>query len=78
MFENKQFEGIYYSRFIASWTKKTQINPSYLIFKDWLRSLTINGRKMDEDVINEIYNLATNGKLELEKSAWDFADKRFE
>ena len=31
--------------------------------------MTINGKKIPEEVIREIYNLATNGKLELETSA---------
>lgn len=65
MFENKIFEGIYYSRFIASYVNvRGKINPDE--FKDWLRSLTINGKKIPEDVIYDIYNLGTSGKLELE------------
>ena len=65
MFENKEFEGIYYSRFVASYVKvRGKINP--IEFKDWLRSLTINGKKIPEDVIFDIYDLGTSGKLELE------------
>lgn len=65
MFENKVFEGIYYSRFIASYVNvRGKINPDE--FRDWLRSLTINGKKIPEDVIWDIYNLGTSGKLELE------------
>lgn len=65
MFENKLFEGIYYSRFIASYVNvRGKINPDE--FKDWLRSLIINEKKIPEDVIYDIYNLSTSGKLELE------------
>lgn len=67
MFENKLFEGIYYSRFVASYVKvRGKINPTE--FKDWLRSLTINGKKIPEDVIFDIYDLGTSGKLELEEN----------
>ena len=68
---NKEFEGIYYSRFIASWVNvggSLKFRDAYLL-KEWLRTLTINGKKIPEEVIREIYNLATNGKLELETSA---------
>lgn len=67
MFENKIFEGIYYSRFVASYVKvRGKINP--IEFEDWLRSLIINGKKIPEDVIFDIYDLGTSGKLELEES----------
>jgi len=67
MFENKVFEGIYYSRFIASYVKiRGKIDPDE--FRAWLRSLIINGKKIPEDVIWDIYNLATSGKLELEEN----------
>lgn len=70
-FENKTFEGIYYSRFIASYVK---VNGKIYKdeFEDWLRSLTINGKKMTEDEIWDIYNLATCGKLELETNCRNF------
>jgi hypothetical protein len=70
MFENKIFEGIHYSRFIASWTNQVGIVDYH--FKDWLKSLTINGKVIPEEVIEEIYELGTNGKLELETSALIF------
>lgn len=66
--ENKVYEGIHYSRFIASWTKKNgKIVPA---FKGWLKSLDINGKTMPDDVVHEIWQLATNGKLELETDAY--------
>ena len=65
MFENKMFEGIYYSRFIASYIKvRGKIYEDE--FRDWLGSLIINGKSMPEDVVWDIYNMATCGKLELE------------
>ena len=62
-FENKfDHLGIFYSRYIASWVKEGgKINFQ---FKDWLASI---GLPYDE--IDEIYFLASNGKLELENSA---------
>lgn len=64
--ENKTFEGIHYSRFIASYNKvKGKIY--YNDFKEWLSSLIINGKIMPEDVIVEVAKMATNGKLELQE-----------
>lgn len=66
-FENRQFEGIYYSRFVASWCKSGgKLNWE---FKEWLKQLVINKKKIPDDTIREIYNYATNGKLELEMDA---------
>jgi hypothetical protein len=71
MFENKEFEGIYYTRFIASYVKvKGGFNGDE--FRRWLRSLKINGQTMTEDIIWDIYNIATNGKLELETNVRNF------
>lgn len=65
MFENKTFEGIYYSRFVASYVKVR--GKIYLDeFEAWLRSLIINGKQMPDNVIQDICELGTNGKLELE------------
>lgn len=65
--ENKDFEGIFYSRFIASYVKvKGKIY--YNEFKEWLSSLNINGKTMPESVILEIADMGTNGKLELEEN----------
>lgn len=70
MFENKIYEGIYYSRFVASWTN--EVGSITHDFKDWLRTLTINGKKIPENIIQEIYEFGCNGKLELELSAKGF------
>ena len=69
MFENKVYEGIHYSRFVASFSKKGVVNYK---FRKWLEQLIINGKPIPEDVIDEIYNYGTNGKLELETAAFRF------
>lgn len=72
MFTNKIYEGIFYSIFVASWTNtRGTVTPR---FKKWLKSLTINGKPIPEDIINEIYLFGTNGKLELEESAKRFIE----
>lgn len=82
-FENKLFEGIYYSRFILSWVnaggnfkehKKIVggTKRQLWLFRDWLKSLIINGKELPEDVIGEIVEIASNGKLEFEESAKEF------
>ena len=78
MFENKEYMGIHYSRFIASWMKMGgKINYK---FKEWLRSLIINNENIPEEIIREIYDFADNGKLELQENAAKFlaADKKNE
>ncbi len=70
MFENKVYEGIHYSRFVASWTKKGGM-MSYR-FRKWLEHLTINGKKIPEEIVQEIYNYGTDGKLELEIDAFNY------
>lgn len=65
MFENKVYEGIHYSRFVASWLKSFKAKEG--LFKEWLKSLKINGKPIPDDVIKEIVDLGFNGKLELEE-----------
>lgn len=67
MFENRIIEGVHISRYVTSWVKEGgKLNYT---FKEWLRTLTINGRKLTNDEIRDIYNFGTNGKLELEEHA---------
>lgn len=66
MWENKIYEGIHYSRFIASWYNAGG-NPERGDFVDWLQSLVINGKNIPYSVIHEIANLMEDGKLELEQ-----------
>ena len=80
MFENKAFEQIYYSRFIASWYVSggerihshvdSVKRPNY--FVRWLRQLRVNNLELPEDVIHDIVELATNGKAELEWNCTKF------
>ena len=75
MFENRIIEGIHISRFIASWVKEGgKLN---FTFKEWLKTLTINGRKLTYDEIREIYDFGTNGKLELETLASRFLKNNY-
>lgn len=70
MFENENFNGIYYSRFIASWVRKGGKLKNGIdvgLFRAWLISLGV-----DDISVNNIVFLATNGKLELENSAEKF------
>lgn len=57
-----------YSRFIASWTNVCMQKEGSVYFddrfKDWLRSINVP----EEDVLG-IYEMATNGRLELEEMA---------
>lgn len=80
MFENKVYEGIYYSRFIASWynSKGGKIDSHVDCderpndFVRWLKQLTINGKTMSEEEIYDILEMATNGKFELERDCKHF------
>ena len=72
MFENKLVEGIYYSRFVASWFNANGGKLRRTAFRTWLNQLVINGRHLTEDEVREIYDFATNGKLELESNAIQF------
>lgn len=67
MYENKKTsKGIYYSRYIASWLNATDgfIGAA---FKSWLKHEGCTDTEVDE-----IFYLATNGKMELEDSAKKF------
>ncbi|MBP5594159.1 MAG: hypothetical protein J6Y02_02165 [Pseudobutyrivibrio sp.] len=70
-FENKIYENIHYSRFVASWIRESH-GTSYHKMKEWLRTLIVNGKPIPEEIIRDIYNYATNGKMELEASVRRF------
>ena len=68
-FENKKCnngEGIHYSRIIASWVVAHGLRGKLFNdeFKDWLRSL-----ELSEEQVQDIYEMATNGRLECENHA---------
>ena len=71
MFENKTFEDIHYSRFIASWIRAGGKKCNYR-FEDWLKTLTINGKAIPDEIVKEIVDLGSNGKMELEHVAEKF------
>lgn len=70
-FENRKLNGyIYETRFIASWINaggNLVYRDDFRKFKKWLSTLGLS----DEEVSHIVF-LATNGKLELEKSAEEF------
>ena len=75
--ENKTFEGIFYSRFIASWNNATigRYSDRRLderAFTKWLMTIKVNGKEIPNEVIREIRELKTSGKLELEELAKNF------
>lgn len=66
-FENKvTSQGIHYSRYIASWIHELR-HSEKIMFKNWLISLGLN-----DDEVKDIYEMYTNGKLELQDSAGRF------
>lgn len=68
-FENaKTHNGIYYSRYIASWRRQGGMIYPYGLFEKWLKEV----EKLTDEEISDIMLLATNGKMELEQSAKEF------
>lgn len=68
MFENKRFNDIHATRYIASWYNSG--GSDYLgDFEDWLMSLGLT----KEDA-RYVWNMAMCGKLELEVNAKKFID----
>lgn len=71
MFENKIIRGVHASRYIASWVKAggnfSRKPYGRFDFRVWLESLGLT-----EDEVSYIYNLAENGRLELQESARHF------
>lgn len=74
-FENVKIHGIHVSRYLASFynslmllrPKDGKMRVPY--FYEWLEQLTIDGEKLTEEEIEQIYNWAVCGKLELETNA---------
>lgn len=78
MFENKLIREVHASRYIASWAKSGghfgyRGPGNRFDFKDWLKSIGL-----DKDEVQYIYNLADNGKLELETSAHKFIKELYD
>lgn len=73
-YENKMSsQGIYYSRYIASWENSHGYGHSDSLFKEWLESVGLG-----EDEIEEVVFLRRNGKMELENSVNEFLKTREE
>lgn len=72
-FENRMIKGIHKSRYVASWVKAGEnFFRGGEMFKKWLEQLVIDGEKLTEEEVKEIYKFATNGKLELQINAKSF------
>lgn len=73
---NKTECGIHATRFIMSWVREgghlRRRGDGIDDFRDWLKSLTIDGKPLSENDVEHIVFLATNGKMELEYSAKNF------
>jgi len=71
MFENKIINGVHASRYIASWFRAGgnfgRWTKGRFDFRNWLESLGLAA-----DDVNYIYNLADNGRLELQEHATQF------
>ena len=73
MFNNNLINDIHKSRYIASWLKeggRLYYGEDIDNFYKWLLSLGLT-----EDEAQQVVNLATNGKLELENSARKFLNE---
>ena len=72
-FENGTYNGIYYTRFIASWVRKGGMLKSghdISLFRSWLKHLGLGSLDIDR-----VTFLATNGKMELEGDAKEFLEE---
>ena len=67
MLENKKYEGVHYSRFIASWHNVGGRKAGIYAFEDWLEHLGL-----DANTIHDILEMEMGGKMELEKDARQF------
>lgn len=73
--ENPIINGIYASRYIASYMNiQGKIYPRK--FRKWLESLTVNGSKLSDEDICFLVNRATIGKLELEENVRRFFNEK--
>ena len=73
MLENKKAKntGIHYSRYIASWERVGGFRVYDERFEEWLR---LEG--LTDDEIQDVREMATMGKMELEKSADEFIRRK--
>ena len=74
MLENKLVKGVHSSRYIASWVRsggRLSKLEGTDDFDGWLKSLGISDKEIDD-----IRELATCGRLELESSAKNYLAKK--
>ena len=73
--ENPLINGIYASRYIASYMN--EIGTIYpRPFRQWLKSLIVNGEPLSEEDIDFLVNRALDGKLELEEHVRRFFNEK--
>lgn len=74
--KNRTECGIHPTRFIMSWVREggelRRRGDGIDDFRDWLKTLMIDGKPLSENDIDHIMFLATNGKMEFEYSARNF------
>lgn len=74
--ENRTECGIHPTRFIMSWVREggklRRRGDGIDDFREWLKTLIIDGKPLSENDIDHIMFLATNGKMEFEYSARNF------
>ena len=73
MFENKKIKDVHATRYIMSWIRvggSLSMNEGCDDFEKWLKSL-----ELTEEEIDYIWQIARNGKMELEHSARKFLSK---
>lgn len=71
--QNMTESGLHPTRIIMSWVRVggtfSRRGDGYDDFRDWLKTLIIDGKPLSENDVNHIIFLASNGKMELEYSA---------
>lgn len=74
-FENDIIKNLYISQYVAAWVVSggtidgKDLKGGKHEFMKWLRTLVIDGCKLNEAEVRRIASFATNGKLELDFSA---------
>ena len=79
MWKNETECGIHVTRFIASWIRSggsLRYGKDYDDFREWLGTITVDGKNLSEQDVNHIVDLAQNGKMELEYLAKQFLKQK--
>lgn len=71
--------GLHPTRIIMSWIRVggtfNRRGVGYDDFRDWLKTLIIDGKPLSDNDVDHIVHLAQNGKMELEYSAREYLNK---